>query len=235
MENRIKSHRFDLSKSREEKLQELKSFLNDIEVDPAEDYRYTVEFKEPTEILTPRHTHKSVLNTGRIKFFTTNKNKLLYSKTKKQGESVLKIIDNLEVIKIERSTDRTQLAEKVINILPDGVWSELKEKLKKDPENALPESNLKPIYYACKFPEDGRNILREKLADVFAEFRDFSYEYKSTSGRGNGRDLKIMLQLGPDGVYRGWLSSEYPGTNTGDYFIILNEKLAIYNGTDNEN
>jgi hypothetical protein len=83
------------------------------------------------------------------------------------------------------------------------------------------------------FDRFGYEELVKQLTKAFEDKAEFSWTRLSNSTSMNiGRDLRISARQDADGVYRAWLSSEYPGCGNGDYYLLISPTRAVYNEKD---
>lgn len=64
------------------------------------------------------------------------------------------------------------------------------------------------------------------IAELEKAFRDKTKYHYSTYG--TKRDLSVSTQMGEDGIFRAWYSSEYAGCGNGAYYLLLNPTTAVF-------
>lgn len=199
--------------------------------------RFNIKFKEPVLLPINKVIRKELISVSDVGFFNV-KDTLCYTKSK--GKKVhgfpvtlyfpLDKVEKLEIILIDEKRIKSRRAKVLAKQIAENTMLFIKENLMKNALESYPEANFRPIYYAVRFPITNRETLRKSLSVAFATQSPFEYEYKSASNRGNARDLKIKLGYDENGNYSGELTSSYPGTENGDRFIILSEKVAFFTG-----
>lgn len=189
--------------------------------------KLTVRFSEPVRV---RQNRRKVLTTESIKvrLWLAAGGKIAYTFHRATGYPFSSIQDEggwpawNKVISIEndkhgqRSASRKKLQSIHRRIHPN-AWSDLREKIKADPDNYLRNYQIRTTNIKSRFPATVIGNLR----DAFENRTDYRY-----SKPGRVRDLSVSTKLDSDGVFRAWFSSEYPGHGNGQYWLLINPTTA---------
>jgi hypothetical protein len=73
----------------------------------------------------------------------------------------------------------------------------------------------------------------ERICKGFEEKSSFSIAKDDTWQNPRvRRHYKVQGKMCDDGIYRAWFSSEYAGCANGDYYLLLNPRVAVFSETD---
>ncbi len=198
--------------------------------------RYEITFNKIVNIPVNRRKRKDVKKIEVKLFIATNLN-LCYTFYKRTGFRFLTYIkpEDIEDIKkidieekrIEEGNKRPHKAELLRDKIYPNLWPELKEKTGEYlAENDFRESDLKPVYFLNKFSRYNRERIYNDIKTAFDQKKD--YNYRQNTNYHTGRDFSIEVKVKEDGTIRAWFSSEYKDCANGDYYLILNPKIAVF-------
>lgn len=175
-----------------------------------------------------RRKYQHVKEIDLVFFMGSNSNELCYTPTGRTGYYVYNHMD-------------WQSVEKMILVHRDHPdrkreWENQKDKLFKRISKARYDeqtwSNLKkedfseskhPFYYIDKVFSPWE---MEQIKRAFEEKVSFCITKRAYSSR--GRDFRAEGKMCDDGIYRAWFSSEYAGCANGDYYLLLNPRVAVF-------
>lgn len=180
-------------------------------------------YSEPAEIYSRRKIR--TVTQAEVNFFTSSRTgQLCYRTTSRTGYH----IENMSFEKVEKLVlihpncpEEVKKREKQ----EESFWKRVQRE--KYDENTW--SNLKKGSF---FPSQFKfiNITKifspweiEQIERAFKEKSKFNY-YRE----GVKRDFTINGEMCQDGIYRAWYSSEYSGCGNGDYYLLLNPRIAVF-------
>lgn len=189
-------------------------------------YRYgkiLLHFRTPVKIYQ-RKKYKE-FSIYECSFFVSTSNNLCYQpKGNKRSGFYVSDLPWKQISKIEiLHPDHTVIQEKNVNakeqfarrfknnLYDEQTWSHLK------PEDF---HNGHKFYYISK-------VFKKYDLDRIQK----AFENKETFrvwNNGEKRDYSAEGKMGDDGIYRAWFSSEYSGEGHGDYYMLLNPKVAVF-------
>ena len=172
-----------------------------------------------------------------IKFFISTCNTVGYlrGREKRRG-SVFPIYNKIKEIKEVNKKVHTDIsnAKTILKKIHPNVWDDLKNEMNDVIKNNIigqdfewhfrGKLKIKTITKHLSLTE------RLQLKRAFENKERFSWR-KYTYHR-SGRDLSISTEIGEDGKFRAYFSSEYAGCGNGDYWLLLNPTTAIFYETD---
>ncbi len=193
---------------------------------------YEITFNKTVNIPFNKRRYKK-FDKMTVKLFVATNGLFCYTFYKRTGFNFLRHIkaeDVKEIKKIEKKEiveNRPHKAKLLRNKIYPNLWPELKEKTEEFLEaNDFRESDLKPVYFLNRFHKWNRKGIEIDLKAAFDEKKD--YKYKQYTDHHAGRDLSIEVKVNEDGSIRAWFSSEYKDCANGDYYLILNPKVAVF-------
>lgn len=173
-----------------------------------------------------------------IKLFIAENGVIAYlsGRQKRRGYS-FPIYDKIsEIIEVKKRPAPTNIsnAKTILKKLHPNAWSDLKKEMIDVIENNIINQDFEWHFTGkLKF----RNISsllptyeKERLKRAFENKEQFRWS-RSTNHH-LGRDLSISCEVGSDGEFRAFFSSEYMGCGNGDYWLLLNPTTAIYYEAD---
>ena len=197
--------------------------------------RYEITFYKPVKMLINRYKEKEFTKV-KVKLFISTQDRLCYSFNKRRGYSFYRHINPIDIKEIrniseeekeKKKINRPHKAELLRNKIYPNLWPEIKSKTGEYlAENDFRESNLESVYFLNKFSRYRREQIENELRIAFDQKKD--YCYNQYTNHHSGRDLKIEVKVKEDGTIRAWFSSEYKDCANGDYFLILNPKVAVF-------
>lgn len=146
----------------------------------------------------------------------------------------LKIKDIVEVKKKEKVISHIGNAKTILKKIHPNAWDDIQEEMK-DIINGGDITQDFEWHYKGKLLF--KNITQylniyeqEYLKDAFENKKNWRWSRRTNHHR--GRDLSISTEIGEDGKFRAYFSSEYMGCGNGDYWLLLNPTTAIFYETD---
>ena len=195
-------------------------------------HKYEIIFHNSVSLPVNRYKNKE-FDKIKVKLFISTNGDLCYTFHKRTGFRFLTYIEitNIEEInrifyedEVESRMHKAELLRKKIH---KNLWPELRNKTAKElKEKDFRESNLNPVYFIKKFSRWSRDRIAKEVEEAIEQKKN--YNYRQTTSSPTGRDLSIEVRVCEDGVMRGWFSSEYMGCANGDYYLILNPKVAVF-------
>jgi hypothetical protein len=121
-------------------------------------------------------------------------------------------------------------AKTILNKIHKNCWLDLQEQMQNVIAGNEPCQDFEWHFMGRLKFRNVASLLREGDRKRLVEAFENKTEYRwSRSGSGNnGRDLSLSTQIGRDGKFRAYFSSEYIGCGNGDYWLLLNPTTAIY-------
>lgn len=141
-------------------------------------------------------------------------------------------VESMEILEKESKDDIDwdfKNRDYILNNLHENMWDNIKDRLRS--KDFREEGFLKE--------NSGRKIKTASMKSIFPEWVlrniknaiETKSDYRYSRG-GTRRDKSIEIKMCEDGILRGWYSSEYSGTGNGDYYLLINERTAIFCETD---
>lgn len=180
-------------------------------------------YKKPTQVYL-RQKYREVTEVS-VKFFTgLNTGSLCYTATGRKGHPVeyMKFgeIDKL-VLMSSKSPEKIAENEKRLN----SFW----KRVQRERYDAATWSNLDKDSFGnsnYRFYDITKVFSSwevEEISKAFEEKKKFGFrEYRTK------RDFSVSGEMREDGIYRAWFSSEYSGCGNGDYYLLLNPRIAVF-------
>lgn len=144
------------------------------------------------------------------------------------------IVDIKEVTKKKTVPTDIGNAKTILKKIHPNVWEDIQEDMKRIINGG--EISMDFDYHYTG-PLKFRNISKlltlteqKNLREAFEQKKRFSWERRTTCHL--GRDFSISCEIGEDGKFRAWFSSEFMGCGNGDYWLLLNPTTAIYYEAD---
>lgn len=184
------------------------------------DARLKCTFSNPVRIIVKRK--EIIRKTVCLYFFKSNKGAgYSYRKHPRKGYYVSQSMWEF-LYKIEPEKPKTSIKNNILYKFHPNLWDDLKERIIRDP-SYLDNKDLTIHYLNQIFSKD---VLREfsKAVENKESYRNKIY--------GEKRDRTLSAEMGKDGIYRAWYSSEYSGEGNGDYYIVLSPKIYSFKETD---
>jgi len=126
----------------------------------------------------------------------------------------------------KEDTDWTKKASIMKNKIHPNLWLELRKLSAEEFRNHFMDSPFNPVYFIKKFPRWRQKEIAEAVKKAIETKTKYTTTYYTQHH--SGRDLKIEISLCSDGELRAWFSSEYMNCGNGDYYLILNENVAMF-------
>jgi hypothetical protein len=139
------------------------------------------------------------------------------------SDTEIESIDRVSSKTTEKDWDRIN-RNYIINNTDENLWNNFVHELKTNTYDGylLKENSgrrIRTVSMSSKFPQ----WVCERLEECIRKKEKFHY-----STRGLKRDISVSLEMGADGIFRGWYSSEYSGCGNGAYYLLINSKTAIF-------
>lgn len=164
-----------------------------------------------------------------LEFFVGGKSEeLCYTTTGRSGyyvynhmdwqsvERMILIHKNHPDKKREQEVHKDKLFKRILNArFDEQTWSNLKKEDFSETKH--------PFYYIDKVFDPWE---MEQIKKAFEEKASFRITKRASSPR--GRDFRAEGKMCDDGIYRAWFSSEYAGCANGDYYLLLNPRVAVF-------
>lgn len=136
--------------------------------------------------------------------------------------------ENIKDIHIHFPPTLRENAKKLLKKIHNNLWSSLKGKLQtflnggETPYILLEnQPTLKLKYISSVFDKWERNKEMEKIKNAIENGGDYKW-FKKAKGH-QGRDLSISVENG-----NAWFTSEFPDCGNGDYWLLINPKVAVF-------
>lgn len=121
-------------------------------------------------------------------------------------------------------------AKTILKKIHTNAWDDLKEQMKNVINGNTPEQDFEWHFQGkLRFKNVAKLMsphYQELLKQAFENKKEFRWSYNTMHHA--GRDLSISTEIGTDGKFRAFFSSEYMGCGNGDYWLLLNPTTAIY-------
>jgi len=121
-----------------------------------------------------------------------------------------------------KNSNNNELIDKAIRIakrIHPNLWKNLKSEILENPEQWVKNYGVKIVNFKRFIPKEEY----QKFLDALKNKKDYFYcKY------GMRRDKSIKLLNTEDGDFHGFYNSEYAGTGNGAYYIIINEREALF-------
>lgn len=224
MELKLSLRQIDKLSLIEEELKEQKYFNSGM---------YHIEFHKPISLRINRFKVKMVKE-AKLKLFISNSGIFCYTNSarRRTGYPVYRAFGNSDIAFIsefdeeERKVDRNKKAQLLKNKIHPNLWENIQAQTNEEFAKEFVESSLNPVYFIKKIRSCSRKYVADAVKDAIENKKDYSYRQETDSP--SGRTLTIEVKKGEDGKLRAWFSSEYYQCANGDYYIILNPKVAIF-------
>jgi len=155
----------------------------------------------------------------------------LQGRAKRMGK-FFPMYDNIKSITevVKKEITAIGNAKTILGRIHPNAWLDLQKEMQAIIDGSEPQSDFN-YHFAGKL--NFRSVTAmlgkgysQRLKEAFENKTEFSW---SRGGRGNnGRDLRLSTQIGEDGKFRAYFSSEYIGCGNGDYWLLINPTTAIY-------
>lgn len=214
-------------------------------------FRVLLTFKEPVYLGRAyggkKQQHKAYVLADRPTYIAPRSNARWYRD--ELGHSwMMDLLESVELCKKEPLLTVEQQAQRVLNRLHENMWPEIRKELQKvvdgTPDHAPPyylnerghgptmaslRSKIRQKIFSNASLDHVMGSIKEVIERKEGAFRD---HWDSTGWGNQGRDLSVRVEAGPDGMVRGWFSSEYPGCGNGDYWLIISPTTVLFIETD---
>lgn len=189
--------------------------------------KYTITFSKPTLLIHDRY-HKKTYSSVVVKLFFSG-HMLCYTFFRRTGYSLFQQVSASDILSIEKVTpveyeaERLKKAESLLRRIDPRCWDDIRNRIPEQVSKEFADSNLVPFSFIQRFKPHIQGYLKQKMEEAFQEKKAFSYVQN-----GQKRDLSVEAQVGKDGIFRAWFSSEYSGCGNGDYYLVISPTQAIY-------
>lgn len=193
-------------------------------VEENKDKRFTIKFENG---LTLKNIKPFLSSCGSIAY--------LSGRFKRRG-LLFPIYDRITEIKEIKKKEHTDIgnAETILKKIHPNAWGDLKVELKNVIDGVEVNQDFEWHFRGKLNFKNITQYLRtgdkERLKNAFDNKED--YRWSRTTNHHRGRDLSISCQIGSDGKFRAYFSSEYMGCGNGDYWLLLSPTTAIFYETD---
>ena len=205
--------------------------LNQIVMDPAHTgKKFRVEFNEPTRIIVSPSRSRTV-DQIECRFFVSTRQALCYTVSGRYRGWPVSYLEPARIVTVtpldppteeRKQHERVAKARYLAGLIHPNAWGRLRSDLLERPLQALPNSHLTPYRIIKMIPAEVRQALDRAFADKT------SYHWARRSGYQDKRDISIECNVGSDGEFRAFYSSELRGCGNGAYFLLLNPTTAVY-------
>lgn len=181
-------------------------------------------YRKPSEIYY-RGRYRKVTQFECSFFIGAKSKELCYTWTRKTGYQVKYYLSWENIYKIEmispnhpnnvknQKKKEDQLWNRIVkNRFDEQTWSDLKPEHFRDGKHNF--------YYISKVFDE---YDMQRIQKAFENKEEFHIVK-----RGKKRDFTATGRMCEDGIYRAWFSSEYSGCSNGDYYLLLNPKIAVF-------
>ena len=201
---------------------------------------YYVEFHNPVSLRINRFKVKEVKE-AKLKLFVSTSGILCYSNSarRRTGYPVYRYFNNHNIMAIsevgeeDKEDNREKKAQLLKNKIHPNLWENLQSQTNEEFAEEFRESSLNPVYFIKKIRSCSRKYVADAVKNAIENKEDYSYRqedysYRQETYSPSGRTLTIEVKKGEDGKLRAWFSSEYYQCANGDYYLILNPKVAVF-------
>ena len=172
-----------------------------------------------------------------IKLFVSGTGVIAYlsGRQKRRGYSFPLYQKIKEVIEVKKKvfTDIDN-AKTILKKIHPNVWPDIQEDMKRIINGGEISQDFDWHYKGKLKFKNISSLLnsheKNRLREAFENKTDYNWSKPTYHHR--GRDLSLSTQVGEDGKFRAWFSSEYMGCGNGDYYLLLNPTTAIFYETD---
>lgn len=159
----------------------------------------------------------------------------LSGRQKRLGRAFPLYINITNIVEVKKKEyDDVSNAKTILKKIHPNVWDDMKNEMNDVIHKGIIDQDFKWHYQGRLKFRNISNLLsaseRERLKQSFENKERFSWKRYTNSN--SGRDLSISCEVGSDGKFRAWFSSEYMGCGNGDYWLLLNPTTAIYYEAD---
>lgn len=144
------------------------------------------------------------------------------------------IANIVEVTKKQKVYDNVVNAKTILKKLHSNVWEDIRNEMEDVVNNNIVNNDFE-YHFTGKL--NFKNVTKyltlseaKRLKEAFENKTEF--RWSRYTDHQLGRDLKISTEIGKDGKFRAFFSSEYMGCGNGDYWLLLNPTTAIFYETD---
>lgn len=216
---------FDPSFTKEQFIQAVLKMQELIESDKYSFGKPDVYYREPAQVYS-RKKYRLVKKFS-CKFFSHEEN-LCYTPTGRSGWYIEDMsyskVDRIEVFHYSHP-DRLSKKQNE----RDALWRRIqRERFDNETWSNLEKSSFQershPFFYIKEVFNEWDMIHIQK---AFENKESFSIKTSSQK-----RDYSVEGRMCDDGIYRAWFSAEYSGWCNGNYYLLLNPKIAVFRETD---
>lgn len=179
--------------------------------------KFVVTFSEEVRVRRDRFNELDASEIE-VNFFTSGNGTFAYTFHRRSGYPLSrldygKITSVLYRVAKDAEQEQKEVIEKILKRrYDDQTWSHL------TPDSLLHQQTT-IVNIKKKFPD---YVIKE-LQEAFENKTKYSY-----TKYGSKRDLRVSTQVGEDGIFRAWFSSEFAGCGNGQYYILLNPTTASF-------
>lgn len=168
-----------------------------------------------------------------IKFFVSDAGVIAYlSGRQKRRGYAFPIYDKISSVVEVKKKECTDIgnAKRILKLIHKNVWVDIQDEMK----NVINGGEITQEFeWHWRGKLNIKNITKYlypsekmRLKRAFENKERFTWRKDTTHHA--GRDLSISCEIGADGKFRAFFSSEYMGCGNGDYWLLLNPTTAIY-------
>lgn len=181
-------------------------------------------FRKPSKVFHRRSKKTIEVTEYECRYFISTRDFLCYTQTARTGTYISEMdwqnIDRIEMIHREHPDEikkRTSHKDKMWNRInksryDEKTWSNL---------TIDSFSNGKGRFYQISKIFDESII--SQIEEAFKEKKEFRFtRYRQK------RDFTVSGRMCEGGIYKAWFSSEYSGCGNGDYYLLLNPRVAVF-------
>lgn len=181
-------------------------------------------FRKPSKVYHRRSKKKIEVTEYTCRYFISTNDHLCYTQSARTGLYVSEMewqnIDRIEMVHRdhpEETTKRNDTKEKQWNRInkaryDEQTWSNLTK-------DSFPDGGDR-FYHISK-------IFDESIINRIEEAFKKKEEFRFTRNRMK-RDFSVSGRMCDNGIYKAWFSSEYSGCGNGDYYLLLNPRVAVF-------
>lgn len=210
---------------------------------PSDEFRYAIEevllkeinknwgyltpttyFRKPSKVYH-RRAKKDIQTTEYVcRYFISTNDDLCYTQSKRTGVKISEM-DWQSIVRIEMIHKNEPNTIRKVEADKEKHWN----RINKARYDEVTWSNLTKDSFPDKKQSfyDISKVFRAEILRGIEEAFQKKENFKYTHSRSK-RDFTVSGLMGEDGVYKAWFSSEYSDTANGDYYLLLNPKVAVY-------
>jgi hypothetical protein len=181
-------------------------------------------FRKPSNVYHRRSKKTIQVTEYNCRYFISTNDELCYTQTARTGLYVSYMdwqsIDRIEMVnrehpeEISKKEDRKEKQWNRINKAryDEQTWSNLDK-------DSFPDGGDRFFYISKIFDES----IIKRIVEAFEKKEEFRFTRSRTK-----RDFSVSGRMCENGIYKTWFSSEYSGCGNGDYYLLLNPRVAVF-------